>query len=89
MVCETIKYDKSATVFELHAIKVSSRDGRAPLTGDVVVNARADFGQNKAASEVSMAMNGEGAKVWARMTKDNIGRCIAIVLDNYVYSAPG
>jgi SecD/SecF fusion protein len=83
------KYDVSGTTFELHAIKITSRDGRAPLTGDVVVNARADFNQQRSSSaEVSMSMNGEGTKVWARMTRDNINRCIAIVLDNAVYSAP-
>jgi SecD/SecF fusion protein len=83
------KYDPSGATFELHAIKISSRDGRAPLTGDVVVNARSDFNQQRSSSaEVSMGMNGEGTKIWARMTRDNINRCIAIVLDNAVYSAP-
>ncbi len=82
------KYDKSGNIFELHAIKVTGRDGRAPLDGSAVTNARADFGQNKAVAEVSMSMSGEGARTWARLTKDNIGRCIAIVLDDYVYSAP-
>jgi SecD/SecF fusion protein len=83
------KYDATGTTFELHAIKISSRDGRAPLTGDVVVNARSDFNQKQStAAEVSMSMNGEGTKIWARMTRDNVGRCIAIVLDNAVYSAP-
>ncbi len=84
-----VKYDPSGSTFELHAIKITSRDGRAPLTGDVVVNARADFNQNNASSaEVSMSMNGQGTKIWARMTRDNVNRCIAIVLDNAVYSAP-
>jgi SecD/SecF fusion protein len=72
----------------LHAIKVTSRDGRPPLDGSVVVNARAGYSQNKSNSEVDMAMNTEGAKIWAKLTKDNINRRIAIVLDNYVYSAP-
>jgi SecD/SecF fusion protein len=74
--------------YELHAIKITGRDGKAPLTGDVVVSARADFGQKGSNAEVSMSMNGEGAKIWGRMTKDNLKRCIAIVLDNTVYSAP-
>jgi SecD/SecF fusion protein len=82
------KWDNSETFFELHAIKMTGRDGRAPLDGGVVTNARAEFGQNQATAEVSMTMNAEGAKVWARMTKDNVSRCIAIVLDNAVYSAP-
>lgn len=84
-----IKYDPTGTTFELHAIKVTGRDGRPPLTGDVVVSARADFSQqNATAAEVSMSMNAEGTKIWARLTRDNVGRCIAIVLDNAVYSAP-
>ncbi len=84
-----VKYDPTGSTFELHAIKVTSRDGRPPLTGDVVVSARADFNQQDAtAAEVSMSMNGEGTKIWARLTRDNVGRCIAIVLDNAVYSAP-
>jgi SecD/SecF fusion protein len=82
------KYDKSGSLFELYAIKLTGRDGRAPLTGDVVVNARQDFNQNRSEAEVSMAMNSEGTKVWARMTRENVGKFIAIVLDNYVYSAP-
>lgn len=82
------KWDKSGNMFELYAIKVTSRDGKAPLDGDVVTSARGQFGQNKAEAEVSMTMNGEGAKIWARLTKDNVGKSIAIVLDKYVYSAP-
>ncbi len=82
------KYDESESYFELHAIKATGRDGRPPLDGSVVTNARSDFGQNRAAAEVSMSMNSEGAKTWARLTKENIERCIAIVLDGYVYSAP-
>ena len=85
----TIKaFDKEANFFELVAIKISSRDGRAALTGDVVTNAREEFGQNQATAEVSMTMNGEGAKTWARLTRENVDKQIAIVLDNYVYSYP-
>ncbi|NDV47040.1 protein translocase subunit SecDF [Paludibacter sp. 221] len=75
-------------MYELLAIKVTNRDGRAPLAGDVITNARADFSQGSAFANVSMSMNAEGSKTWARMTKDNIGKCIAIVLDGYVYSYP-
>ena len=82
------KYDKTGTYFELHAIKITTRDGQPPLDGDVITNARAEFGQNRANAEVTMTMNGEGAKTWARLTKENVGKCIAIVLDGYVYSAP-
>ena len=82
------QWDKNKTYFELIAIKITTRDGQAPLSGEVVTSARAEFGQSQANAEVSMTMNGEGAKVWARMTKDNVGKQIAIVLDNYVYSYP-
>ena len=75
-------------VFELIAIKVTNRDGRAPLEGDVVTDARADFDQYSAGATVSMKMNAEGAKTWARLTKENIGREVAIVLDGYAYSFP-
>lgn len=79
---------QGAETFELHAIKVKTRNRQAPLDGDAVVDARQGFGESQAEAEVSMTMNGEGAKVWARLTKDNTGKCIAIVLDDYVYSAP-
>jgi len=75
-------------VFELYAIKVISRDGKAPLEGDVITNARAEFGDNKSSAEVTMSMNGEGSKIWARLTKENVGKQIAVVVDNYVYSCP-
>ncbi len=82
------KWDTKNNVFELIAIKVTSRDGKPPLDGGVITDARDDFGQTSGESEVSMSMNAEGAKVWARLTADNVGRAIAIVLDNYVYSYP-
>ena len=80
--------DKEESIYELVAIKVTSRDGKAPLDGGVITDARDEFGNQKGQSEVSMSMNAEGAKIWARLTGDNVGRCIAIVLDNYVYSFP-
>ncbi len=83
-----VKWDKTESYFELVAIKVTSRDGNPPLDGGVITDAREEFGQNNGAAEVSMVMNAEGAKVWARLTADNIGKCIAIVLDDYVYSFP-
>jgi len=82
------KYDDSKSYYELHAIKISGRDGKAPLDGDVITDARSEFDQNSGAAEVSMSMNADGAKVWARLTKNNVGNFIAIVLDGYVYSAP-
>lgn len=81
------EYDKTGRIYELYAIKVTERNGRAPLEGDVVVSAHDEFDQhNKPA--VSMQMNTDGARRWAVLTKQNIGREIAIVLDGYVYSAP-
>ncbi|MFC2096522.1 protein translocase subunit SecDF, partial [Bacteroidota bacterium] len=82
------KYDESESFYELHAIKVTGRDGNAPLDGDVVTDARSEFDQNTGAAEVSMSMNADGTKTWARLTKNNIGGFIAVVLDDYVYSAP-
>ncbi|WP_421920814.1 protein translocase subunit SecDF [Marinifilum sp.] len=80
--------DEGGNIFELFAIKVTSRDGKAPLDGDAVTSAREQVDQQTAKYEVSMSMSGEGAKTWARLTKDNVNRAIAIVLDGYVYSAP-
>ena len=76
-----------ADVFELYAIKVTERSGRAPLEGDVVTQAKDDYEQNGRPC-VSMTMNSDGARRWAALTKKNQKRCIAIVLDGYVYSAP-
>ena len=80
--------DKKGEIFQLIAIKISNRDGRAPLGGDVITDARADFSQTSAYANVSMTMNAEGTKTWARMTKDNIGKSVAIALDGYIYSFP-
>lgn len=82
--------DEQGMFFELYAIKVTNRDGSPALGGDVVTDARDDFKQEAGMSipEVSMTMNAEGAKAWARLTKDNIGRQVAIILDGMVYSAP-
>lgn len=82
------KHDPSGNFYELHAIKVTGRDGKAPLDGDVVTDARSEFDENSGSAEVSMGMNADGAKTWARLTKNNVGNFIAIVLDDYVYSAP-
>ncbi len=80
--------DKEEKFFRLIAIKITSRDGRAPLEGDVITDARQDYADAGSRPEVSMTMNGEGAKTWARLTKDNVGKSIAIVLDGYVRSFP-
>jgi SecD/SecF fusion protein len=73
---------------ELIAIKGTSRDGNAPLDGSAISDARQDFGQFNSKPEISMRMNPEGAKIWKRLTGENVGKSIAIVLDNYVYSFP-
>lgn len=74
--------------YDLYAIKVATADGKAPLDGSVVVDAVEQYAERGASAEVSMTMNGEGSREWARLTGENIGKCIAIVLDGYVYSAP-
>lgn len=73
---------------ELIAIRETSRDGTAPLTGEVITDARQDFSPTTGQVEISMTMNTEGARTWRRLTADNIGKSIAIVLDDYVYSFP-
>lgn len=83
-----VSYDKTNSIFQLVAIKVSARDGKPKLDGGAIAGARADVSQMTGESEVSMWMNAEGAKTWARMTAENINRSIAIVLDGYVYSFP-
>lgn len=75
-------------VYELYAIKVTQSNGRAPLEGDVVTDATDQFNNVTGAPEVSMTMNSDGARRWAALTKANVGKAIAIVLDNAVYSAP-
>ena len=74
--------------YYLYAIKVTTPDGKAPLDGSVVTEATGQYAQRGATAEVSMTMNAEGTQEWARLTGENIGKCIAIVLDGYVYSAP-
>ena len=78
---------KVKNIFELHALKVTTTTGRAPLEGDVITDAKDEFDQ-MGSPVVSMSMNTEGARKWAQMTKANIGKAIAIVLDGVVYSAP-
>lgn len=79
--------DPTGHIFELYAIRSTERNGRAPLEGDVITDARDSYDQfNKPC--VTMSMNTDGARRWAALTKKNIGKEIAIVLDGYVYSAP-
>jgi len=82
------KYDPTKTMYELHAIKITTRDGRAPLTGDVITGARPSSGVTGSEVKVDFAMNAEGAKTWARMTRENVDRCIVVLLDGYVRSYP-
>ncbi len=82
-------FDQKGQYFELYAIKITSRTGKAPLEGDVITEAKDDFERGFGNRPiVSMSMNSEGARLWANLTKNNIGHAVAIVLDNYVYSAP-
>ena len=81
------EFDPLAQTFELYGIKMTERNGKAPLEGDVMVDAKDDFDQYGKPC-VNMSMNTDGARRWAQLTKQNIGKCIAIVLDGYVYSAP-
>ena len=86
--CWTVKsIDAAEAYYQLIALK-SQTSGRPSLEGDVITDARADFGQTSAYANVSMTMNAEGARDWQRITRDNIGKSIAIVLDGYVYSFP-
>ena len=78
---------QAKNIFELHALKVTTSNGRAPLEGDVIVDAKDEFDQYGRPC-VSMQMNSEGARRWAQLTKANVGKAIAIVLDGVVYSAP-
>ena len=85
----TVKpYDSEERFIQLVALRVTNRDGKAAMEGDVVTDASQAFGQYNSSAEVSMSMNQEGAKQWKRLTADNIGKSIAIVLDGYVYSYP-
>ena len=75
-------------IFELYALKITTTTGRAPLEGDVITDAKDQFDQVTGQPQVSMSMNTDGARRWAALTKANIDKAIAIVLDGVVYSAP-
>ena len=83
---ENVDLENEDEVLQLFAINIS-RGGRAPLTGEVITDARQDLDQGSRPS-ISMQMNSNGAKLWRKLTSNNINRRIAIVLDDYVYSAP-
>ncbi len=81
-------FDDNQQFLQLYAIKVTNRDGKADLEGDVIVDASQQFGMYNGAPEIEMLMNGEGATKWRLLTGENVGKPIAIVLDGLVYSAP-
>lgn len=78
---------KDTEVINLYAIK-SNRKDEAPIQGDVIINASQEYDQLGTSPEVSMAMNSRGSKLWAKMTSENVGNFVAVVLDDYVYTAP-
>ncbi|MEE9461845.1 MAG: protein translocase subunit SecD, partial [Bacteroidales bacterium] len=81
-------YDEAENYFILYSLRITGRDGRPPLEGGAVTSASVDFAQTGGAPTVTMGMNREGAQVWARLTRDNVGKAIAILLDGFVVSAP-
>jgi SecD/SecF fusion protein len=80
------KYDDTKTLYELHAIKVTTRDGLAPLDGDIITSVKAVSKGGE--TRINFTMNAEGARMWARMTRENVDRCIALIIDGYVRSYP-
>ncbi len=80
-------YDKAGKIFELYAIRITGQNGRAPLEGEVVTEAKDEYDQF-GNPVVTMKMNTEGARKWAALTEANVNHCVAVVLDNLVYSAP-
>ncbi|MCR4583536.1 MAG: protein translocase subunit SecDF [Prevotella sp.] len=84
---ESFGGESKGDIFELYALKITEPNGRAPLEGDVITSAKDDFDQMGHPS-VSMQMNSDGARRWSQITKQNIGKGVAIVLDDAVYSAP-
>ena len=81
------KYDPTKTLYELHAMKITTRDGRPPLDGDVITSARTSSGITGSEVKVDMSMNSEGAKTWARITRENVGRSVIVLLDGFVRSS--
>ena len=80
--------EQNTKVYELIALKISQRDGKAPLNGESIADASSETDQYSSGENVSITMNNDGAQIWARLTAENVGKSIAIVLDNYVYSYP-
>lgn len=82
------KYDTSYALYGLHAIKVTTANRRAPLDGSAIISAEVTAGSDKKDIKISLTMDPEGAKTWAKMTRENISRCIAVVYNGYVRSYP-
>jgi SecD/SecF fusion protein len=82
------KYGPSKGLYELHAIKVTTRDGKAPLDGSAIISAKPVTGSSKSDIKIDLTMNAEGSIRWANITRENIKRCIAVVLNGYVRSYP-
>jgi SecD/SecF fusion protein len=80
--------ERMENMFELYAINAGTRDGKAPLDGGVITDANGSYGQQGSNAEVSVSMNSAGGRTWANLTRDNVGKSVAIALDGYVYSAP-
>jgi SecD/SecF fusion protein len=81
------KYDPSQSLFELHALKMTM-PGKAPIDGSVIVSARAVKGRSESDMKIDLGMNAEGSAKWAEITRNNIGRCIAVVINGQVRSYP-
>jgi SecD/SecF fusion protein len=82
------KYGPSKGLYELHAIKVTTQDGKAPLDGSIIASAKPITGPSKSDVKIDLTMNAEGASRWARITRENVNRCIAVVLNGFVRSSP-
>jgi SecD/SecF fusion protein len=82
------KYDTSKTLYELHSIKVTNQDGKAPLDGKIIISAKSITGPSESNIKIDLTMNAEGTTKWARITRENINRCIAVVVNGYVRSYP-
>jgi SecD/SecF fusion protein len=82
------KYDRSKSLYELHAIKVTTSNKQAPINGSVIISAKPTTGPNNSGVKIDLTMDNEGAKTWAGITRGNINRCIAVIYDGYVRSYP-
>lgn len=82
------KYDLSESLYELHAIKMTTLDGKAPLDGSVIISAKPVKGNSETDMKIDFTMNDDGSRKWARMTRENVNRCVAIVINGYVRSYP-